>query len=567
MVLLKILPIFLLIFISSWTSTTPCEDGFSPDKVLISFAKKQMGEKVFEKELGTQWSEKMTQKTKDWNREEASQFLDFLTHRFGEENTLEVLKAFSEFEGTITPGEFINRVHFYDQINKNIVNHTLLFHADFNMLMTNSNPTHIRRIHSLIESYIGAEGASYVMWHLLIYRDMLREAYSTEMRKVMQLVEYYTNKHGVTTDTPTHRADFFREWTLHTNRNPADIKFRNFMEFLTFNKTAAETLREKTQGEEDNIHGRGNMDMFQLQFELYLKIFPLFSGFYYANYRNLKKTIKILKQYITPAEIAELLINEPGIYIVDPKRLQEVIDIFKSIHEGVEYTGPETLETKLTNSISLYISYFIAFSFYPEKRSDLADYIDIQSGQKRKLKEFIGSIIRTHRDAFLLADPTNLTNTTNTLASFIEKNSISTALKTEENNISGPFQRALLKAGISDVNYMERIIHLLEPHLTSLEIAKIITKHLPSILKINNEQSINTIEDILRVFDKYINKQDIFLQRIEELFELDSELIPELLKRLTDMANTSDHKTMEKKLSSLPLSEILSSSPKTKTDK
>ena len=245
---LKTTYLFLFICIHTWVSAASCEDGFSQESALISFVKKQKGE-AFEKELEPKWSDKITQKTKDWTQTETSQFLNFLISRFGEENTVKIIEAFSEFEGATTPKKIITRVAFYDQININIVNHILLFHVDFNLLMTNSNPNYIQKINTLIESYIGKTGAAYIMWHLLIYRDMLVEAHPDEMIIVMGIVEYYTNKYGVTTDTLENRVHFFKTWVSSTDRKTTDIQFRNFREFIEFNKIAAETLREKSQRE------------------------------------------------------------------------------------------------------------------------------------------------------------------------------------------------------------------------------------------------------------------------------------------------------------------------------
>ena len=134
------------------------------------------------------------------------------------------------------------------------MNHILLFHVDFNLLMTNSNPNYIQKINTLIESYIGKTGAAYVMWHLLIYRDMLVEAHPDEMIIVMGIVEYYTNRHGVVTDTLENRVHFFKDWISRTDKKATDIQFSNFREFVEFNRIAAETMREKTKGNEDKIH-------------------------------------------------------------------------------------------------------------------------------------------------------------------------------------------------------------------------------------------------------------------------------------------------------------------------
>ena len=559
MTLLKSIPIVLFIFISSWTSAM-CEDGFSSEEILISFAKKQMGEKIFEKELGNEWSQKITQKTKNWNRADTSQFLDFLIHRFGEENTLEVLKAFLEFEGIFTPNEFINRVTFYDQINKNIVNHILLFHADFDMLMTNSNPSHIKNIYSLIESYIGAEGASYVMWHLLIYRDMLSEAIPKEMRKVMWFVADYTNKHGVTTDTPTNKVGLFKAWVSRTNRKPSEIQFENFREFIEFNKIVAETLNKQAKGEEDNIHGKGNIDLFLLQFELYFKVSSLFFGFYHTNYHNLKKTINILREYITPTEIAELLMNEPGIYSVDPKNLQAVINILKNIYVATEQSPQSTQKTGLQEFIITYVTAFIVFSLHPEKRDDVADYIDTRR-QKKGLKEFIGSMIKEHSGILLSADPINLRNTIALLEQITDSELFPTDSSPKENNAT-TLRMVLL---IMNFNYsnLERLIDTLGAYLDRKEITHIITKYFPSIDNKITEETLDSVEQILKIFDKYIDKQDTFLQRVGELFVLDSQFIPELHKQLTEMADTLDPNTMQRKLFNFSLSEILPSPPLT----
>ena len=62
------------------------------------------------------------------------------------------------------------------------------------------------------------------MWHFLIYRNMLTEARPDDMTIVMDIVEYYTNKHGVTTDTLENRIHFFKDWALRTDRKADDIQ-------------------------------------------------------------------------------------------------------------------------------------------------------------------------------------------------------------------------------------------------------------------------------------------------------------------------------------------------------
>ena len=263
--------------------------------------------------------------------------------------------------------------------------------------------------------------------------------------------------------------------------------------------------------------------------------------------------------------------NEPIIYSVNPKKLQEVINIFKNIYRGTEYINQTehvnraTREEELKESIKFYFSNFMFFSMYPKRINELEDTINTRKTQKEELKGFISSMIRKHRGVFLSAEPRNVNTGINTLANSIETDSLSSALREKENNISKPFQNTLLTANIEDLSYLESTIHLLEPYLHRTEITSLVIKYSHAMVRINDESKIDSIKQILEVFDKYIEKQDVFFQRIEELFKLDSELIPILHKKLKEMFNTLDDNTMKQNLIKISLLELISPTQENET--
>ena len=85
--------------------------GGSAAKVFIDFAKKHKGEN-FEREMGSQWEEKITESTQTWTAKEATDFLDYVVGLIGVDLTLAKMRSASYFK-YMHYSDFEEKVEFY----------------------------------------------------------------------------------------------------------------------------------------------------------------------------------------------------------------------------------------------------------------------------------------------------------------------------------------------------------------------------------------------------------------------------------------------------------------------
>ena len=542
------LSFFIFFSLSTWVFANPCEEAFSSGAggVFISFVKKQMG-KEFETELPANWSDKIVEKTKHWTREEALQFLDFLINRRGELSTVEHLESLADLSSTISFKDFMNKVNFYDRINKDIIDELLnREREEFEFLLTNNdiNTVKIQQLNQLIESYVGKKGASYVMRDLILERDgeLNNPNLLKEMRKVLNFVDSYTKKHGVVTDTLDNRVNFFKQFvSLPREERPlpsqlkSKIQFSNFSELREFSELIFDKLEQEEKISElvGELYSLKRILTFSLQNIIKVKITNLFSAYYELKLSDLRKVVKIFEQYIPPAEVANILMNETGIYAMNPKRLKEVIRLLEGAYDISVFAQQEwdVAIGKLLDNVAAKNQKELT----PQERREYVKLLN------KTPKEFIGHIIKTQTELLLLKDPTNLKETITILESYINRSGLAFSLRGREYL---KYQSDLL---VTNPYYLQRIINILEKYFQQNEMVGIIGMHFSAMGRIKNSDA---FVEIMEILSARIDKQDVFFRRVIELFEFSEDFfsldvfISEIRDELVELSNTMDHNKM-----------------------
>ena len=562
----------LLISFPTWVLANTCEGAFSNEKIFVSFAKKQRGE-AFEKELGTNWAKEIAENTKHWTPKEVSQFLDFLINRIGEHNTLETIYYISFAISDIRFNDLMNMIRSYDQISKDIID-TLIYIASgadfYNDSFTTFIQNHVAnkkktwQLSQLLESYVGGTGTAYIMSHLSI-----REIDPNEVRRVIHFVNDYTRKYGTVTDTMENRTHHLRqyisqdlspdllpkEYTEQQRLRREIISFGNFSELLEFSKWVFEALREAQETILRDLSKETGTDEFfeaqkqkmRLRINFGSKSINIFYALSKAKLRNIKKIIAILERYITPEEIAKLMIQKGSIYLANPKNIQETINILKEVYNvSTDKMVSEAKHELVASHEGIHML---------NKLFERAARRPITSP-----RELITFIMRENIDALLSASPTYLKDTIDILSTYLSREMVAIILQ----NKTKWYQQAhydLLAAAES--NNLQKIITALEKSFEKEEITNIIIDYalgtsdslsnlLPTTWLTDPDLFIKTLE----ILTTHLDQKPILLQRVNELMTMDSSSTSELHKELTEMNNQLDPNTMKKLLTQFSLSEL-----------
>ena len=555
MVLKIFLPFFLLISLPSWESANACEKGFSAGEVFISFAKKQLG-KSFEKKIGPEWSEKIIENVKHWNRTEASQFLDFLIDRIGKEKAADWLMLSTDFP-KMSVNQLMKKIAAYDQINKEIITSILkqAHRISLPAFLKGNNINNVKKIYFLIESYIGEQGAVYLLSDPTTYK-IFSKSNPNEIKKVIDFVDDYTQKHALIIDTLNNRVDYFRQIiSLPSDQaHMSHIKFNNLSELKEFGKLIFKKLRELDKEiEEKNLLPKDDLAVDTSRFNLKLiqlsRIATMFSAYFKSNFQNLKDTVAILEQYIKPEEIANMMMNSTTIYSVNPRNLKAVIDLLKKAHSIPSQENIHEVKERILKKIE-------------EERqkgnidSDLAKPITkiIEQMNKPPLKPeaFISYMIRKYSGYFLLADPINMKKVMDLLEKNYTKNKWNVIL--QPNSRHKEIQLGLL---LADPVHLEKVLNIFEKYLEKDEIIYIIIHKFTDISMIK-EDKIDHFTKVVEILGTHIDIKDVLAHRIIELLENDV-FSSEIYYTLTKISNTSDPNTMKKSLTELSLLEFIPS--------
>ena len=97
------------------TQENPIREENTAAKVFIDFAREHRGEN-FEREMGSQWKEKITENTSFWTAQDAIDFLDYLVDLIGVDLALTRIRSTSYFS-YMHYKDFKDRVDFYKQEN------------------------------------------------------------------------------------------------------------------------------------------------------------------------------------------------------------------------------------------------------------------------------------------------------------------------------------------------------------------------------------------------------------------------------------------------------------------
>ena len=341
MILKILLPFFLFISFPLWSFANSCENGFPSGEVFITFAKKQLKEsgRSFEKLLGPKWVANIAENTKHWTHIEASQFLNFLINRIGAKAALQNLMSFSDFP-KMSINQLMKKIAAYDKINKEIITSILKNRIPLSPFLQGNNINKVKRIYLLIESYIGEQGAVYLLSHINTY-EIFFESNPNTMKKVIIFVDEYTKKYGFVTDTLENRVNYFRQFVSlpRKQQKPSKIQISNFSELKAFSGLIFKKLREldtkiKEKSEEGIPTDKLNLQLIHLQLIQTRQAGSLFSAFSKANFHDLKETVAVLEQYIKPEEIAKMIMdkNITFIYSANPQNLKSIIDLLKKAH-------------------------------------------------------------------------------------------------------------------------------------------------------------------------------------------------------------------------------------------
>lgn len=575
---LKLLLSFLLFLsLSNWTLATPCEGGFANEDIFISFAKKLRGND-YEKEIGVHWSRKVAENTEHWTRREVSEFIDFLSHRIGEERTLLTIHYISSGITGISFKEFMEMVRFYDQISKDILDallyqmneHTVEAVDYFLIFVKNytSNTVKAKELSKVLGSYFEGVGVAHVMGRLPLHEVDLKE-----IGEVMGFVNSYIGKHGGVPNISENRVNFFREVVrMNIAQGRPKIVLKNLGEVKQFGEALLEEIRRadaNSTAVKDVSDLLNNIVALKL---LEVKVNGVFYGLSIVGKRTLIETVRILEEYIEPKEVAELMVNVPEIYLANPKHLAEVINILKREHDlpndGVILESEGKM--KMVDSHRVGVS--------------LMEYVfETQVLPVMSAKELITVIMRENIGYLLLANPVYLQNTINILKKYLNKIDVALMLRhrTSQHLL---FQRDLLE--ISHTNGLQKIVTALEKIFEKEEITDILVRNFlhelfdlrhafaewteegnptdvsttlmadffPRVWMEAPDQFINMVD----LFRTYIAQRSVLLQRVYELIEeIDSYSVQDLYETLVQMSREQSHEQMTRILNSdISLSEL-----------
>ena len=550
-----ILPSFLFISLPILVFAYPCEKGFLPAEIFISFTKKKMG-KAFEKELGADWSAKVTQNTKHWTHTEASQFLDFLLNRIGEKATVERLKYFPDFP-QVSYKDFIKKITVYDKIDKKIINSVLKSgEISLSLFVTKDFPQEMIR---LVENYIGIQGVVYLLSNPITY-EMFFTADPREMKKVIDFTDRYTKKHVFSTDTLQNRLNFFEvlatSFPLPQIRM-SDIRFTNFSELIEFSKLIFTKLREADEKIEDETATEKTLNLHLpnrvvLRYIINTLIAPFFSAYSQTSFNNLKETVDILEQYIKPEEIANMMVNKAEIYSVNSKNLKETIDILQKAHSIPSQENIYEAKERMLKEIE---SARTTGNAESNLVVPLITIVGQMSAPPFNPKGFIAYMIRQYKIDFLLANPTHIKEVMAILEKYIPRHHWSFILQPQKFK---EIQYGLLLANPND---LQKIIDAFEKHLERGEVVYLILNHFTAISMIKEKTS----ESFLRIVETlktHVDAKSIRIAHIEELLE-HYFFIPEIDSTLSKTSAISNYNTMKKILTELPILEFSSSMQET----
>lgn len=570
---LRVFLSFLIFFsLPTWVFAVSCERGFSNEEIFISFAKEQIGE-GYKAKLGVNWSKEIAENTKHWTRTEVSQFLDFLISRIGGTNVLSKIHHISFGIMNVSFKDFMEMVRFYDQISKDVLD-TLLYQMNEYVVDTKDNlPTFIRnyivdkvktqQLSEIIGSYFGGVGVAYIMGKLPIHEVNLND-----MKSVMYFVNGYISKHGGITEDLGNRVNFFREVVgMEVTQKRPEIVFKNFDELREFGRVLIEEIRREETNNTSVIDLLDSLNRNVTFLLLEKKVNRVFYGLSNAKRHTLIKTVRILREYIEPAEIAKLMVNEPGIYLANPKRLVEVISILKQTYNFSN--DKNALEDK--NKIR-------ALDKSQEDVSLLGQLFETRTLPVLSSKELIVFIIKENIGYLLLANPTYLKNTITILEKYLSKADVSFMLRYRTNQHIF-FQRDLLE--IAGSNGLQKIVTVLEKVFEKNEITEIVMriffKELKELfdfgysfaelaegdsLAISTKLTVNffprmwieapdqfvSVVDILRF---YLDKRSVLFRRINELIEeVDVSSVADVYDALVRMSRAKGHEQMIKLLNS-----------------
>ncbi len=568
LMLLKVFLSFFMFFsLSTWVFANPCEEAFSSSgSVFVSFVKKQMG-KEFETELPANWSAQVTENTKHWTPAEASQFLDFLIHREGELSALKHIKSLAYFPNIISFRDLMDKINFYDQIHRDIV-HELLSgnrtEESFDSLITNNNvnKVKIQQVSQIIEKYIGKAGVPYVMRDLILdMGEELSHSNPKEIGRVIDFVDRYTKKHGVVTDTMDNRVSFFKQFVSlpREEQKPSKIRFSNLSELKEFSELVSKAVREKEreiatdarttalkeQTGASAVYSLTRISTFSLQFVMRIKVINLLSAYHNLRLSDLKKTIRILELYLEPAEVADILMNKPDIYMMDPKRLKEVIVILETA-----YNIPFYLQRDMDEMLGVIVN---DAAMRGHKKLTSKERKAIINHLNKTSKAFINYLLRNRTEDLLLTNPTHLENTISILERYVGKTGVALILRMEG---FADYHRDIL---MTNPDYIQKVINVLEKYFEKDEMTAIVGDHFSAMGKIKDSDAFTEIVEILGA---RIDQRSIFFKRITELLKIGYEFFPldevmlEIRNALIKMSNTLDHRQMKKILENTHLSEL-----------
>lgn len=544
---------FLLVLLPQLSFANSCEKRFANKEVFIAFVKKQLKEsgKSFETLLDPEWVANITKNTKHWTHVEASQYLNFLINRIGEKAALQRLEFSPDFP-KMRVSDFIKKVAAYDQINKEIITAVLKARIPISLFLQEKSIQKVKKTFPLIESYIGTEGAIYLISHHTMF-TLFFKSKPYVIRKIIDFVDDYTQKHASVTDTLNNRADYFRQFVSlpYSQARISNIKLNNVSELKEFSKLIYEKLREldKEIGEREldsttfNIMtNRMNLNLIQSS-----KIASMFTAYSTANIKNLKETVAILEQYIKPEEVAHMMLNSTAIYSVKPQKLKEVIDILKKAHSVTPPENIHAVKERMLKEIE-------------EKRKEIENIdpdlvqptikaIENMSEPPLKPEQFISYMIREHKDFLLSANPTHIKD----VMAILEKDYIH---KDKWRFVLQPNKQKEIHAGLLFANpiHLQKVLNVLEKYLEKDDIFLLITEQFINISAINRD----TLDSFIKVVDilgTHIEVKEVLNQRISELLA-DSYLTPEIYNTLTTISSTSNHNSMKQFLTELPILEF-----------
>ncbi len=561
----SLLSVLLFFSLPNWVLAISCGEVFANKEVFISFAKKLRGE-GYEKEFGTDWSQKVAENTKHWTRMEVSQFMDFLNNRIGEENTLKRIEFISSGMVNVSFKEFMEMVKFYDQISKDILD-ILLYQMSqriaetrdyFLMFMRNYTLDTVKaqKLSKVIGDYFGGVGIAHVMSRVSIHEVDVKE-----IGRVMYFVNTYISKYGGSPNILENRVDFFREVVrVDIIQKRPKIILKNFDELKQFGGVLVEEIRRKST---HNTTVKNMLDLLNSTLTVALldvKVNRMFYILSTAKKHTLIETVRILEEYIEPKEIAQLMVNVPEIYLANPKHLMEVINILKQEHVLPNDKVILDSEGKMKMIDSNHVGVSLVEYLFKKQVLPVINP-----------NELITVIMQKNIEYLLLANPVYLRNTISILKKYLTKTDVALMLRYRtDQHLS--FQGNLLE--IASTNNLQRIVIVLEKTFETSEITDILVRNFfhelfegnsdisttlaanffPRIWKETPDQFIN----IVGVFRTYIEEKSVLLQRIYELIEeVDPYSIRDLYDSLVQMSRTRGREQVVRVLNSnISLSEL-----------